>query len=403
MKIAVIGATGYVGQMLVPLLEQSRHKILVCGRNIEKLKQIFPINDVTTYTELPQSLVGVDFVVHLAVLNNNEVNSDEDVNRVNIELALDTAQIAKRAAVKKFVFVSSVQAIQHDNNSSYASSKRVAAKKLEDITGMDITVVYLPLVFGNNWSQTLNFLNQMRPPLARIFFRPLAAMKPTVNIAKLANYLNATNEKAIHPVATEIILVEDMEQNNYYRVFRKLVDIGFSFVIIFGFGWLLLVLWIMIKFDSPGPGLFAQSRVGRNGREFTCYKLRTMKADTAQRGTHELSVAAITHIGTFLRKYKIDELPQVINILKGEMTLIGPRPCLPTQTELISERKKLNVLDCLPGITGFSQVQNIDMSNPYLLARTDARYICLKSILLDIKIILATFRGRGFGDRVSGH
>jgi lipopolysaccharide/colanic/teichoic acid biosynthesis glycosyltransferase len=400
MKIAVTGATGYVGQMLVPLLEQSKHRVLVCGRKIEKLKQLFPANEATIYPGLRESLVGVDLVVHLAVLNNNQASSDLDFNTVNIDLALSTAQIAKRAGVKKFVFVSSVQAISHDINSGYAISKRVAAKQLEAITGLEIRVVYLPLVFGSNWSQSLNFLNHFWSPLAQIFFRPLAAMKPTVNIVKLAKYLDDTDEVKKHSSEAEIILAEDMEQNNYYRVFRKIVDIGFSFVIVLAFGWLIFVFWFLIKLDSPGPGLFVQSRVGRNRREFNCYKLRTMKVGTAQLGTHELSAAALTHIGTFLRKYKIDELPQVVNILKGEMTLVGPRPCLPNQIKLIEEREKLNVLVCVPGITGFSQVQNIDMSNPYLLAKSDARYVSLKSILLDIKIILATFKGRGFSDKI---
>jgi lipopolysaccharide/colanic/teichoic acid biosynthesis glycosyltransferase len=196
-------------------------------------------------------------------------------------------------------------------------------------------------------------------------------------------------------------LTDNIKQNFYYRAFRKTIDLAVSLVLILGLGLIVLLIWIIIKLDSPGPGLFAQIRVGRNGSLFTCYKLRTMKLGTLQIGTHELSAGHITRLGGFLRKFKIDEIPQVINILRGEMTLVGPRPCLPVQTHLISERKKLGVLDVLPGITGLSQVQNIDMSNPEILAQSDAKYLNLRSILLDFKIIIATIRGRGFGDKVT--
>ena len=100
-------------------------------------------------------------------------------------------------------------------------------------------------------------------------------------------------------------------------------------------------------------------------------------------------------------KTKIDELPQVLNIFKNEMSLIGPRPCLPVQEELIQARQALGVLSVKPGISGLAQINNIDMSDPELLARWDAKYIHLRSLLLDLKIFIATVLGRGQGDKVS--
>ena len=127
-----------------------------------------------------------------------------------------------------------------------------------------------------------------------------------------------------------------------------------------------------------------------------------MRKGTKQVGTHELSQASTTRIGAILRRTKIDEFPQIVNILKGEMSLIGPRPCLTSQTELIEARRKLGVLDVCPGISGLSQIRNIDMSTPVTLAQTDAEYIALRSIPLELKIIIATATGSGQGDKTRG-
>ena len=140
-------------------------------------------------------------------------------------------------------------------------------------------------------------------------------------------------------------------------------------------------------------------RVGRYGKTFTCYKFRTMQQGTVQAGTHEVSQASVTSIGRFLRGTKLDELPQVWNILKNEISLIGPRPGLPVQKELFEARQAWGVFDVKPGISGLAQVNNIDMSDPEKLARWDARYIALQSLVLDIKITLATVRGGGQGDK----
>lgn len=153
----------------------------------------------------------------------------------------------------------------------------------------------------------------------------------------------------------------------------------------------LLVAMLAIRATSAGPAIFSQIRVGRGGNLFACLKLRTMYRATPSLPTHEAPAGSVTAVGKVLRASKIDELPQLWNVLRGEMSLVGPRPCLPTQAELIERRKELGVLAALPGITGLAQVKGIDMSDPRLCAETDAVYIKAASIGLDLKILLGTF------------
>lgn len=162
---------------------------------------------------------------------------------------------------------------------------------------------------------------------------------------------------------------------------------------------LLLVLFVVGLFDTGSP-LFFQVRVGRFQRPFTLVKFRTMRIGTPQVGTHLADAGAITPFGRFLRRTKLDELPQLWNVLKGEMSLVGPRPCLPNQTELIEERAVRGVFDVRPGLTGLAQLQGIDMSTPRLLAETDARMIKALSLANYFKYISLTVLGKGAGDRL---
>lgn len=154
---------------------------------------------------------------------------------------------------------------------------------------------------------------------------------------------------------------------------------------------IVLVAMLAVRATSAGPVIFSQLRVGRNGALFACHKLRTMHRGTPSLPTHEAPASSVTAVGTVLRRTKIDELPQLWNVLKGEMSLVGPRPCLPTQTELIGHRQRLGVLGALPGITGLAQIKGIDMSDPKLCAETDAAYLKAASIGVDLRILLGTF------------
>lgn len=166
------------------------------------------------------------------------------------------------------------------------------------------------------------------------------------------------------------------------------------------FLWPILLLVVIIGLFDTGSPIFVQERVGCNKKPFKLIKFRTMSVETKSVASHLANNASITTLGNFLRKTKIDELPQLINVVKGEMSLVGPRPNLFNQEELIKERDALGVYDVLPGVTGLAQVQNIDMSTPQLLAKTDKQMIDTLTIKDYFKYIIMTATGSGSGDAV---
>lgn len=164
---------------------------------------------------------------------------------------------------------------------------------------------------------------------------------------------------------------------------------------------LILIAVVLHCATSSGSALFVQPRIGRGGEVFSCFKLRTMRPDTPQAATHEVSVSAVTPVGGFLRRTKIDELPQLWNVLKGEMSLVGPRPCLPSQTALIEARRRRGLDVLRPGITGPAQIRGIDMSDPERLAAADADWLVEPTLRRYVTILIATVVGAGSGDKVA--
>ena len=162
----------------------------------------------------------------------------------------------------------------------------------------------------------------------------------------------------------------------------------------------ILGLALAVRATSPGPGLFAQVRVGRHEHPFLCYKLRTMSQGTVSVGTHEVSASAVTPLGRFLRRVKLDELPQLWNVLKGEMSLVGPRPGLPVQQALLEARRARDVFVVRPGVTGPGQVAGVDMSEPERLAELDASYSDAPKLRDYFRYLIMTLAGSGRGDRV---
>ena len=183
------------------------------------------------------------------------------------------------------------------------------------------------------------------------------------------------------------------------KVLIRLFDILLSFAGLIIFSPLLIMLLVLVRAETNKP-IFLQIRVGKNQREFRLVKFRTMKIDTVNLPTHLVSNAAITKLGRFLRRTKLDELPQLWNVLRGDMSIVGPRPGLPSQRELTAARESAGVFAARPGITGLAQIRGIDMSTPKLLAKTDALMLRRLDIFAYLSLITKTALGSGAGDRL---
>ena len=177
----------------------------------------------------------------------------------------------------------------------------------------------------------------------------------------------------------------------------RLADIFLSLLGLIFFAPIFAFLFIIGFFVNRSP-LFFQKRLGRNEKLFNLVKFRTMHKSTISTASHLVSNSCITPYGSILRITKLDELPQLWNVLKGDMSLVGPRPCLPQQIDLIEMRRSMDLFRVRPGITGLSQISNINMSDPELLTKKDAEMLVQFNLNSYFKIIILTFLGKGFGD-----
>ena len=169
----------------------------------------------------------------------------------------------------------------------------------------------------------------------------------------------------------------------------RIFDIFFSLIGLIFLSPLLILLWFIGLLDNGSP-LFIQKRVGRNLQSFILIKFRTMPKKTRSVGTHLIEDIKLSSFGYFLRRTKIDEIPQLFNVLLGDMSLVGPRPCLLNQRKLISERKKRGVFKVKPGITGLAQISDVNMKTPTLLAKTDLKMIKKMNLFYYFYYILRT-------------
>ncbi len=179
-----------------------------------------------------------------------------------------------------------------------------------------------------------------------------------------------------------------------YRYIKRIIDVVLSGLAIIILSPLLLILCIAIKLDSPGPILFTQKRVGIHKTYFQIYKFRTMRTDTPKdMPTHMLNNPEqyITKTGRFLRKTSLDELPQIFNIFKGDMSIVGPRPALWNQDDLIAERDKYGANDVTPGLTGWAQINGRDELEIPVKAKLDGEYVKKYGFAMDVRCFFGTF------------
>jgi O-antigen biosynthesis protein WbqP len=169
----------------------------------------------------------------------------------------------------------------------------------------------------------------------------------------------------------------------------RFFDILISFICLFLFSPLLIILTLFAWVETGSP-IFRQVRVGRKQKPFKVLKFRTMYPSTQSMATHLVDKSCITRVGKYLRNTKLDELPQFLNVLIGDMSLVGPRPCLPNQKELLAKRIACGIFEVRPGITGLAQIRSIDMSKPTLLTQVDLELLNSISIRYYFRILFLT-------------
>lgn len=395
----ITGASGNIGRRLIPLLGDQGYKILALGRDASVLRALYADHiqvDCADYDAFTEQEI-CDTLIHLAVRNNDQIGTLEEFSRANIDFTNSVCAHFLRMNGRRFINLSSVQALDDGNDTPYAVSKRLAQRDLSASLGAGLDTVYIGYFYSQRFfGKKLAFLNRLGI-FGRALFGLFKTLKPTTSAQSLATYVSSPESSLPEPR----ILTDDLSRSGLYRGGTRAIDILAALAILILLLPMILVLWLVIRLGSSGPAIFAQTRVGKGQVPFTLYKFRTMKRDTASVGTHEVSVSAVTKAGKFLRRTKLDELPQAVNLLRGEMTLVGPRPCLPVQEELVNARAALGIFAMKPGITGYAQVREIDMSRPNELARCDYTYMRVQSLATNFKIILQTAFGRGRGDRVA--
>ena len=191
----------------------------------------------------------------------------------------------------------------------------------------------------------------------------------------------------------------EMRDSMYVKYIKRVLDIAFSFIGLVVLSWLYIIIMIAIKLDSPGPVFFKQKRIGIHKKHFYIHKFRTMRIDTPKdMPTHLLAnpESFITRVGKFLRKTSLDELPQFFDVFVGNMSLVGPRPALWNQDDLIAEREKYGANDVLPGVTGWAQINGRDELEIPVKAKLDGEYTKAlmdgKGFAMDVRCLIGTVK-----------
>ncbi len=400
--IVLTGATGFIGTQLVRRLGDTGDLLLV-SRDPDAARHQFPGVAVCDYATLAdRDLTGAVFF-HLAARNNDRPGTAAEFRAGNVDCLLETATLAKRGGAACFINLCSTHALDPDSDDPYGLSKQEGARTLAALWPDGGVNLYVPAIYGDGFRGRLALLDKLPAAIRPMALGLLRQLKPMISVDHLLDVLRdiAARPDLTHDAwRTERYAADPVGMVGLYPFVKRTIDLLAVCAVVLLLGWLMVLVAFYIRFDSKGPAIFAQKRVGRGGRVFTCFKFRTMAVGTAHAATHNVSASSVTPAGRFLRRTKLDELPQVINVLLNDMSLVGPRPCLPMQIELVERRRLRGVLDIKPGITGLAQIRDIDMSDPARLAAWDDRYRAFRTLLGDVVILLRTVLGGGAGDRI---
>ena len=389
MRIVIFGASGFVGSEIIPLLLESGHELVLVSRNRSDTERRFPLAEVSSLQNWCDNADRFDLVLNLVGPDQKGKPSMKGQFQSHLIAIRTIASQAAKMGKVRFMHLSSVRCVDPLDLSPYTTAKRQAEEIVLETFGGGCEILRVGAVLGTKCSGRRRFLNYFYGSVGRSIRDFSSAVSPVTNVEAIVAAIEAGPKAGL--VST--LLVSDREALLPYRLWRSSLN-GAFLLGIFAFLPLWLLIWLIIVVFDGFPGLFLQERVGRSGQIFRCVKFRTLAKGTPQVGTHLLEKGSFTSTGFLLRATKIDEIPQVINVLTGAMHLIGPRPALPSQKKVHEAREFFGATHATPGLTGWAQVNGVDMSEPNRLAQLDYEYLQIRSILWDVKILWRTFRKR---------
>jgi lipopolysaccharide/colanic/teichoic acid biosynthesis glycosyltransferase len=401
-KILIIGGSGFVGQQISTLLSLNGVDVISVGRATPGFDIFIESAGEIVHQVVKDEFNSVNGVVILSVVNNDKNDVMDKFISINSNFPVNVANLLTKYNKKMLFCFGSSHAAEQGRVDSYSISKRKMSSGLASVKGLDIRVIVAHPIYGEKFVKRMAWVDRLPSVLRSKVIAAVGSIKPLLHVNGIVTFIEQNlNSRTQSGTFVEIELADDQSANAIYRFVTRLIDVVLASAILVVFWWLYILVAVAIALDSPGGAIFRQVRVGRGGQHFVCYKFRTMVTGSPQVATHNASKDMTTRIGSWLRRLKLDELPQVFNILRNDMSWVGPRPCLPSQEYLIAERNALDVLTIKPGVTGLAQVQSIDMSDPVRLAKVDRQFLVRRSIPLYISILVKTFLGGGAGDPIN--
>ena len=387
MKIVVSGASSPLWASFVPLLSETGHTLLLVLEDEYELDAIHSGTTVASCSNWESLAVGFDIFIRLGL--SEAVESGSYRHSMSAKRQSDwigsLALKARKLGMTRFLYFSTAESLLPGRDSLAGISNRPREQSAKAKLGGFMETIYVGRLHGSKGAGKLSVAESLSQRLFPLF----SALKPTTSFNLVSRYLMDPKPSRLLPF---VVLTDRKSEIFGYRVWRAFIDSFFVIAVISLFPGL-AIAWLAVVLEDGRPGFFSQERVGLEGLVFRCIKLRTMRKGTVSKGTHRVDPQAITRVGQSLRRLKIDEFPQAWNILRKEMSLIGPRPCLLNQHDVVDARNVWGIFDVRPGLTGWAQANGVDMRDSEKLARYDAEYVGLQSVWFDFLILKKTLFG----------